>query len=107
MPSWPRSWTKSIDVACDRSSWRTPLAATLRHRVDLVLPVARGHAEMLSMHTATLGLIEALLVGVATKRPGETLASLKELNEARERLAGTPMNLPVSTASTSRTPKLR
>jgi len=83
------------------------LAATLRHRVDLVLPVARGHAEMLSMHTATLGFIEALLVGVATKRPGETLASLKELNDARERLAGTPMNLPMSTASTSRKPKLR
>jgi len=83
------------------------LAATLRHRVDLVLPVARVHAEMLSMHTATLGFIEALLVGVATKRPGETLASLKELNEVRERLAGTPMNLPVSTASTNRKPKLR
>ena len=37
------------------------LAATLRPRVDLVLSVARGHADMLSMHTATLGFIEALL----------------------------------------------
>jgi DNA-binding MurR/RpiR family transcriptional regulator len=83
------------------------LAATLRHKVDLVLSVARGHAEMLSMHTATLGFIEALLVGVATKRPGETLASLKELNEARERLAGTSVNLPMSTASRGRKPKLR
>lgn len=63
------------------------LAAKLCHRVDLVLPVARGRADMLSMHTATLGLIEALLVGVATKRPRETLASLEELNEAREKLA--------------------
>jgi len=72
------------------------LAATLRRRVDLVLLVPRGHAEMLSMHTATLGFIEALLVGVATKRPDETLASLKELNEARVKLAGTPMTLPVS-----------
>ena len=71
------------------------LAATLRPRVDLVLPVPRGHAEMLSMHTATLGFIEALLVGVAAKRPAETLASLKALNEARQRLAGQPMNLPV------------
>jgi DNA-binding MurR/RpiR family transcriptional regulator len=69
------------------------LAAALRDRVDLVLPVARGHAEMLSMHTATLGFIEALLVGVATKRPDETLASLKALNEARQKLAGQPMNL--------------
>ena len=72
------------------------LAATLRPRVDLVLSVARGHADMLSMHTATLGFSEALLVGVAAKRPGETLASLRALNEAREKLAGQPMNLRVS-----------
>jgi DNA-binding MurR/RpiR family transcriptional regulator len=72
------------------------LAASLRHRVDLVLPVPRGHAQMLSMHTATLGFIEALLVGVAAKRPDETLASLKALNEARQKLAGQPMNLRTS-----------
>jgi hypothetical protein len=51
---------------------------------------------MLSMHTATLGFIEALLVGVAAKRPDETLASLKALNEARQKLAGQPMNLRLS-----------
>jgi DNA-binding MurR/RpiR family transcriptional regulator len=72
------------------------LVITLRGRVDLVLAVPRGRADMLSMHTATLGLIEALLVGVAAKRPEETLASLKALNEARERLTGKPINLPVS-----------
>jgi len=72
------------------------LAEILRQRVDLVLPVARGRADMLSMHTATLGFIEALLVGVAAKRPDETLASLKALNEAREKLAGRSMNLPAS-----------
>jgi DNA-binding MurR/RpiR family transcriptional regulator len=72
------------------------LAATLKHRVDMVLPVARGRAEMLSMHTATLGLIETLLVGVASQRPAETLASLRRLNEAREKLAGEPMRLRVS-----------
>jgi DNA-binding MurR/RpiR family transcriptional regulator len=43
------------------------LAGKLGQRVDLVLPVARGKADMLSMHTATLSLIEALLVGVAVK----------------------------------------
>jgi len=69
------------------------LAASLRDRVDLVLPVPRGQAEMLSMHTATLGFIEALLVGVAAKRPAETLASLNALNEARQKLTGHPMNL--------------
>lgn len=44
----------------------------------------------LSMHTATLGLIEIILVGIATKRPKETLATLKELNDTRTKLAGTP-----------------
>jgi DNA-binding MurR/RpiR family transcriptional regulator len=72
------------------------LAALLHDRVDLVLRVARGRVDMLSMHTATLGLIEALLVGIATKRPRETMASLKSLNEAREKLVGKPMALPIS-----------
>src|SRR6202034_356393 len=72
------------------------LAATLRRRVDLVLPVARGRADLLSMHTATLGFIEALLVGVAAKRPGETGASLEKLNEARVKLAGKTVTLPTS-----------
>jgi DNA-binding MurR/RpiR family transcriptional regulator len=69
------------------------LAAALGSRVDLVLPVARGRADMLSMHTATLAFIEALLVGVAAQRPTETLAALARLDEARERLAGKPMRL--------------
>jgi DNA-binding MurR/RpiR family transcriptional regulator len=81
MPRWKRCWTDS-------------LAEALRRRVELVLSVARGRADMLSMHTATLGFIEALLVGVATKRPRETVASLKALNEARQKLAGKRMNLP-------------
>jgi DNA-binding MurR/RpiR family transcriptional regulator len=70
------------------------LGPKLRDRVDVVLPVARGRADMLSMHTATLALIEALLVGVATKRPKETIASLNDLNGIRAALAGKPMDLP-------------
>lgn len=70
------------------------LAVKLRSRVDLVLQVPRGRADMLSTHTATLGLIEALLVGVAARRPGETLASLERLNEMRQKLAGKAMKLP-------------
>jgi DNA-binding MurR/RpiR family transcriptional regulator len=69
------------------------LAAKLRERVDLVLPVARGQADMLSTHTATLGLLEALLVGVASRRPAETLASLENLNESRRKLAGKAVKL--------------
>jgi len=72
------------------------LGAKLRKRVDLVMPVARGRADMLSMHTATLALIEALLVGVATERPKQTLANLDSLNRIRSGLAGSTMNLPTA-----------
>jgi hypothetical protein len=65
-----------------------------RRLADLVLPVERGRADGLSMHTATLALFEALLIGVAAKRPAETVANLKLLNELRERVVGTPMGLP-------------
>jgi DNA-binding MurR/RpiR family transcriptional regulator len=65
------------------------LGAQLRHRVDHVLPVERGRADALSLHTATLGLIEALLVGIAARRPGETLASLKRLASLRAAIAKT------------------
>ncbi len=71
------------------------LVTKLRSRVDLVLQVPRGHADMLSTHTATLGLIEALLVGVAARRPGETIASLEKLNDLRRKLTGKTMKLPV------------
>jgi DNA-binding MurR/RpiR family transcriptional regulator len=71
------------------------LASKLRDRVDLVLPVARGQADMLSTHTATLGLLETLLVGVATRRPAETLASLEGLNERRRKLTGKAMKLSI------------
>ncbi|MCO5131492.1 MAG: MurR/RpiR family transcriptional regulator [Afipia sp.] len=76
------------------------LAGRLRRRVDLVLPVARGRADLLSMHTATLGLIETLLVGVATTRPRQTLAGLKNLNQLRERLAGKGAHLPMPGSQT-------
>jgi DNA-binding MurR/RpiR family transcriptional regulator len=51
---------------------------------------------MLSMHTATLALIEGLLVGLATERPQETIASLESLNKLRTDLAGKTMSLPAS-----------
>jgi DNA-binding MurR/RpiR family transcriptional regulator len=69
------------------------LGPKLRRRVDLVLPVARGRADMLSMHTATLGLLEALLVGIATQRPEDTVQSLEDLNRLRERIVGAPASL--------------
>jgi DNA-binding MurR/RpiR family transcriptional regulator len=71
------------------------LGARLGERVGMVLPVARGRADLFSMHTATLGLIEALLVGIASERPAATIASLDALNALRTELAGAPMDLPV------------
>jgi len=62
-------------------------------RVDIVLKVARGRTDMMSLHTATLGLIEALLVGVAARRPEKSLASLKDLDELRARLSSRQMRL--------------
>ncbi len=69
------------------------LASAVKKRVEMVLSVPRGRSDMLSMHTATLGFIEALLVGIAAKRPQETLSSLKKLNQARTRLAGKTVQL--------------
>jgi len=74
------------------------LGAKLHDRVDWTLADARGRADMLSMHTATIALIEALLVGVAMECPQETIANLQSLNQIRSTLAGKDMNLPVSKA---------
>jgi DNA-binding MurR/RpiR family transcriptional regulator len=69
------------------------LGSKLKRRVDHVLPVQRGRADAFSMHTATLALIEALLVGVAARRPAETVANLKSLNSLRTKIAGQSITL--------------
>lgn len=68
-------------------------ASELRGHVGLVLPVARGRADLLSMPTATLGLIKAILVAVAAKRPEQMIASPTALNEARAGTAGSAASL--------------
>ena len=69
------------------------LGTRLKARVRLVLTAARGRADLLSMHTATLALVEALLVGVAAEHRDRTMGHLRALNQAREELVGEPMNL--------------
>ena len=49
--------------------------AKLKKRCDLVLQIPRGRADIFSMRTATLAFLEILLVGIATQRPYETIAS--------------------------------
>ncbi|MBN9085966.1 MAG: MurR/RpiR family transcriptional regulator [Reyranella sp.] len=85
------------------------LGAALRGRVDLILPVARGRADSLSLHTATMALIESLLVGLAARRPAETVSSLELLNTLRSKIAGQDMTLPISQEgrNTTRRPKRR
>jgi DNA-binding MurR/RpiR family transcriptional regulator len=78
------------------------LGGALSKQVDLVLPVARGNTEWFSTHTGTLGLIEALLIGLAAKQPSETVAELKTLNELRSQLAGSGVELSVSSFRTGR-----
>lgn len=82
------------------------LAVKLRQRVNLVLPVNRGQIDTLSMHTATLGLIEALLVGVATKNSKAALRSLEKLNALRQEVVGAPVDIPNGNARRNR-PKSR
>lgn len=71
------------------------LGQEIGRRVDVVLPVARGRTNMLSMHTATLALLEALLVGIAAARPEASVQNLKTLNRLRSEITGKSMNLPV------------
>ena len=78
------------------------LAAKLGQRVDLVLPVARGRADMLSLHTATLGLIEALLVGVAANNPQAAVRSLESLNALRREVVGESIDIPTRSAKPGR-----
>jgi len=90
---------RAADVGASKILLTDTLGNVLGKDVDLVLPVARGNADWFSTHTATLGLIEALLVGIAAKRPTETVASLKTLNMLRSELGSENMELPVSNRS--------
>jgi DNA-binding MurR/RpiR family transcriptional regulator len=78
------------------------LGAALGKQVDLVLPAARGNTDWFSTHTATLGLIEALLIGIAAKQPDKTVAELKALNQLRSGLAGSNVKLAFNTSRRER-----
>jgi DNA-binding MurR/RpiR family transcriptional regulator len=84
---------RAKDLRLDRVLVTDTLGARLAKDVDLVLQVPRGRVESFSMHTATMAFVEALLVAIATRRPKETLASLKSLNRLRARSAGRAMDL--------------
>lgn len=89
--------TALIDRADELGMARILLTDTLGPKladsIDLVLDIPRGRADLLSMHTATLAFLEALLVGIAAKRPEASIASLERLNSLRQALARQPMDL--------------
>jgi DNA-binding MurR/RpiR family transcriptional regulator len=92
----------AVHVGARRILLTDTLGATLGKRVDLVMPVARGHTDWFSTHTGTLGLVEALLIGLAAKRPSKTVAELKTLNELRSELAGWGAELTFARCQTER-----
>ena len=59
------------------------LGPFIGNRAHAVLPVPRGRAGNLSMHGATLVVIEALVTALAARRRDAALASLEELGALR------------------------
>src|SRR5262249_3522562 len=94
---------RATDLAIPTMLITDTLGVALGKRVDLVLPAARGKTEGFSTHTATLGLIEALLIGLAARRPAETLGQLRELNDLRASLVGPEAALPTDGGSRKHT----
>ncbi len=62
-------------------------------RADQTLRVARGRAEGFGLHTATLALLEGLLIAVSAFDPDRVKRALDDLNQARRRLSGDTMGL--------------
>lgn len=84
---------RADDLGLRRILITDTLGPELGGRVDLVLDVPRGRVDIMSLHTATLAFLEALLVGIAACRPDATLGSLRELNRLRAAVAGPDLAL--------------
>jgi DNA-binding MurR/RpiR family transcriptional regulator len=67
------------------------LGPKLADRVDVALPVLRGRSGALSGGATTMAVLDALLLGVAVRDRGRSLAALGELNELRRQLRGAPL----------------
>ncbi len=84
---------RADDLGLGRVLMTDTLGPEIGGRADLVLDIPRGRADTVSLHTATLAFIEALLLGVAARRPEATLESLRDLNRLRAALAGPDLSL--------------
>lgn len=60
----------------------------LSKKAAVVVPVPRGRAGSVALHGATLVCLEAILLGVVAKEPGQALATLQKLNDLRQTVRG-------------------
>ena len=66
------------------------LGAKLADRVEVTLPALRSRRRGLAGAAATIAVLDALLLALAAREPGRSLATLTELNDLRKRLRGRP-----------------
>lgn len=64
------------------------LAAVVGDQVDCTLPVPRGRSEHLALHSATMVMIEALVLGLAARDRDRALAALDDFSTLRAAIDG-------------------
>jgi DNA-binding MurR/RpiR family transcriptional regulator len=64
------------------------LDSKLARFADVIVPARRGRAERVALHSATLVVLEALVLGLAASNRVGAMAALERLNELRESVAG-------------------
>jgi DNA-binding MurR/RpiR family transcriptional regulator len=64
------------------------LDSKLARFADVIVPARRGRAERVALHSATLVVLEALVLGLAASNRAGAMATLERLNALRESVAG-------------------
>jgi DNA-binding MurR/RpiR family transcriptional regulator len=67
------------------------LGTKLADRIDVALSAPRSRGGSLSGSAATIAILEALLLALAARDRGRSLAALAELNDLRKQLRGAPL----------------
>jgi DNA-binding MurR/RpiR family transcriptional regulator len=69
------------------------LDGRLTRHADVVIPARRGRAERVALHGATLVALEALVLGLAASDRARAVDSLQRLNDLREAIGGTRVDV--------------
>jgi DNA-binding MurR/RpiR family transcriptional regulator len=64
------------------------LDSKLARFADVIVPARRGRAERVALHSATLVVLEALVLGLAVSNRAGAMVALERLNDLRELVAG-------------------